>query len=553
MNESTEHIFGLHLFDWVAVIVYLTSITVIGWMTKSTIKTREDFFMAGRRFGKLLMIFHSFGAGTHTDHAVAVSGACYRNGISGIWAQWQWMFTTPFYWLLAPVFRRSRCITTADLFRDRFGYGPSLLLVMVSVISITMYMGIMLQGTGIVMESMTGGAVTQSTAVWIMTISFLIYGTAGGLVAAVVTDLIQGIFIIILSFLMVPFALWSIGGFEAIRANTGPHTLQLISNDTITIWVILLLSLNAMVSIVVQPQVMATTSAGKTEWEGRVGMTYGNFLKRICTLGWALIGVCAIMMYPGLPVDESEHVFGYAVADLLPIGVRGIMLASIMAAAMSTCDAFMVASSAMITENIYKPFLKPDESEKHYVTMGRIFSVIIVIAALFFSSMFSTVLEGAFTFFQITAAIGISFWIGILWRRYNSTGVFVSFVCAVIILYLAKFHWFTKAEFGVAPSIAYQTLCFIPAGVISGIIASLISKPLPQSITDAFFVKIHTPIGHEDRLLLPLQEAIPKQNRLVDCCGLLILKPSRESWLGFLIAVLIVILLIAGTQLLLSL
>lgn len=415
--SGSEHILGLQTLDWIAVTVYLGAITWIGLATRTAIRTREDFFMAGRRFGKLLMIFHSFGAGTHTDQAVAVAGASYRNGISGIWVQWQWMFTTPFYWLLAPVFRRSRCLTTADLLTLRYGNAAAILFLGVSALSTTINIGIMLQGTGLVISSMTGGAIPQAWAVGIMTASFILYGAAGGLVAAVVTDLVQGIFILFLSFLMVPFGLWAVGGLDGIRA-VSPEGLNLISSGAITVPVILLLSLNAMVGIVAQSHIMAAASSGKTEWEGRIGMTYGNFLKRICTLGWALIGVCAIVMYPGLTeTGESERAFGYAVADLLPVGLRGIMLASIMAAAMSTCDALMISASALFTENLYRPHLRPGRDESHYVNMGRFFGVFIVAAAIYFASAFPTVLEGAFTFFQVTATIGLSFWLGILWRR----------------------------------------------------------------------------------------------------------------------------------------
>ncbi|MBN2325633.1 MAG: sodium:solute symporter family protein, partial [Candidatus Omnitrophica bacterium] len=511
---------GLHALDWVAVFLYLLGITAVGWATRTTIRTREDFFMAGRRFGKLLMIFHSFGAGTHTDQAVAVTGACYRNGISGIWVQWQWMFTTPFYWLLAPVFRRSRCLTTADVFRERYTQSASLLFVVISVFSMTMNIGVMLKGTGLVISSMTGGAISQTAAILVMTVSFLVYGVAGGLVAAVVTDLIQGIFILFLSFLMVPFALWAAGGFEGIRANAFPGSLDLISAQTITFPVIALLSLNAMVGIVAQSQVMASTSAGKTEWEGRVGMTYGNFLKRICTLGWALIGVCALVMYPNLGAGETEHAFGYAAADLLPAGLRGVMLASIMAAAMSTCDALMVSTSALLTENVYRIHIAAGRADDHYLKIGRIFSFAIVLIAVGFSFAFPTVLEGAFTFFQVTASIGISFWMGILWRRMNSAGVFASFACAAFALYASKFYFFPSSVYGTAPAIAYQTAVFIPIGVMAGVLVSLLTSPLDRAGVERFFVKIHTPIGCEDRLGLSLDQAIPSKDRLMDAGGL---------------------------------
>ena len=510
--------------------------------------------MAGRRFGKIFMIFHSFGAGTHSEHAVVVAGACCRNGMSGIWVQWQWMFTTPFYWLLAPVFRRSRCLTTADVYRERFGTAASVLFVAVSAVSMTLNIGMMLKGTGLVIVSMTGGAISQNWAVAVMVLSFIVYGTAGGLVAAVVTDLIQGVFIILLSFLMIPFALWSVGGLDGIRSNLPPDSLDLVSSHSITLFVIVLLSINAMVGIVAQSQVMATTSSGKTEWEGRVGMTYGNFLKRICTFGWALIGVCAAVMYPELVTGgHSERAFGNAAAELLPMGLRGVMLASIMAAAMSTCDALMVATSALFTENLYRNHFRPGREEAHYLTVGRITGVVIVAGAWLFSFQFTTVMEGIFAFFQITAAIGISFWMGILWRRMNTWGVFVSFFAAAVTLYFAKYHIFPASEFGKAPAIAYQTALFLPAGLLAGIVASALTRPGNAEAINRFFVKIHTPIGQEERLSLPLAEAIPSKERLLDVWGLFIVKPNPESWVGFIVAWAFVLVLVFGTQFLLRL
>ena len=75
---------------------------------------------AGRRFGKPFMIFFAFGAGTSGNDAVGVSAKTYTNGLSGIWYQWLWLFCTPFYWLIAPVMRRMRALTTGDYFEYRY-------------------------------------------------------------------------------------------------------------------------------------------------------------------------------------------------------------------------------------------------------------------------------------------------------------------------------------------------------------------------------------------------------------------------------------------------
>ena len=113
--------FGLHVVDLTVIAIYFAGLTVIGVMTGKAIKDTGDFFMGGRRFGKVLMIGHAMGTGTHTDQPVTVAGASYSIGLAGIWYQWIWMFSTPFYWLLAPIYRRLRYITTGDFFERRYG------------------------------------------------------------------------------------------------------------------------------------------------------------------------------------------------------------------------------------------------------------------------------------------------------------------------------------------------------------------------------------------------------------------------------------------------
>ena len=88
------------------------------------VKSPDDFFMGGRRFKKAFMLFFAFGAGTHSDQAVSVASKTYTSGLSGIWLQWIWLFATPFYWLIAPVFRRMRALNHGRLLRAAlFAFG----------------------------------------------------------------------------------------------------------------------------------------------------------------------------------------------------------------------------------------------------------------------------------------------------------------------------------------------------------------------------------------------------------------------------------------------
>ena len=97
---------GLATLDWIVLFGYFIGITGIGVWAYKKVKNTGDYFMGGRSFGKVLTIFHAFGVGTHTDQPVTVAGACSEIGLAGIWYQWLYLFATPFYWLLAPIYRR---------------------------------------------------------------------------------------------------------------------------------------------------------------------------------------------------------------------------------------------------------------------------------------------------------------------------------------------------------------------------------------------------------------------------------------------------------------
>src|SRR5437773_11799896 len=107
--------------DVIVLIAYFVVVAAIGFAATRLIRNREDYLMGGRRFGKAMMIMFAFGAGTHADSAVGVTSQSYKYGLSGIWYQWVMIFTLPIYWLLAPIFRRARVLTTADFFERRFG------------------------------------------------------------------------------------------------------------------------------------------------------------------------------------------------------------------------------------------------------------------------------------------------------------------------------------------------------------------------------------------------------------------------------------------------
>ena len=369
-------VLGLHLLDWLVIAGYLLGITAIGVLAVRKVKDSATYFIGERKFGSLMMIFFMFGTGTHSDQAVSVAAKTYRTGASGIWYQWLWLFVTPFYWVLAPIFRRMRAVTTADYFDARFGSSVSVLYALVGILTLMLNIGIMLKGSSAMVTAVSGGTIRPDHAIFAMTLMFVIYGVAGGLSAAVFTDFIQGLMTIVLSFMILPIALSAVGGMDGLREKIAdPAMLQIVAPGEISTFFITVIAINALIGWATQPHTLATCAAGRTEIQGRIGVTVGTFIKRICTVAWMLTGLAAAALYVREEVADIDHVYGLMAHRLLPTvapGLIGLFIASMLAAVMSSCDAFMVVSSALFTENVYKRFLRPDASERHYVFVGRL-------------------------------------------------------------------------------------------------------------------------------------------------------------------------------------
>jgi Na+/proline symporter len=189
-------LFGLDPIDALVVLIYLVGVTFVGFWWGRFVKSAGDFFMP-RRFGKALMVTHAFGAGTASDQAVVVAAATFRSGVSGIWWQWLWLPATPFYWVLAPIMRRLRATTTGDAYELRFDRSVAVLYAIVGIVGLSVKIGLMLKGASALIDSSTGGTIDTDLAVKVVTVTFVIYGMAGGLGAAIIADFFQGILTVI--------------------------------------------------------------------------------------------------------------------------------------------------------------------------------------------------------------------------------------------------------------------------------------------------------------------------------------------------------------------
>ena len=568
---DTEAAARLHWIDGLVILAYLAGITWLGIRAGRQVKGDKEFFMP-RRFGKGMMIMHAFGTGTASDQAVTVASATAKNGLSGIWFQWLWLLMTPFYWLIAPIMRRFRATTTADVYELRYDRSVSMLFAVVGIASMVVKLGLMLKGAGALIESGTGGMIDANLAICLTTVLFVAYGMAGGLGAAIVTDFVQGIMTLLFSFLLLPFVLHAVGGLSGVRAILEPNhegMLSLVAPGKIGVFWILMMSIQVVVGIVAFPSAMGNCAAGKTEMEGRLGYMCGTFIKRVCTVAWCLTGIAAVAWYLNQGVALSElnpdNVYGDVAHHFLPVGLLGVFIASLLAAIMSSCDSFMISASALFTENLYRP-ARPGESKMHYLWTGRVAALVIVAGGMAFAFWLPGVIAGLKIWLKISPMMGVAFWLGLLWRRMTVAGAWSSTVAGFSAWWLSTqgffVAWLAKLPFADSLGLIWTEkgkdvmydpwgiLFYLVAATSVGIGVSLLTKPVEKERLDRFYDLTRTPIQKGEVIEKPCElpaGVVPAQRpMLTTAFGLEIPKPSRTSVIGFLAGWLGVALLIGG-------
>jgi SSS family solute:Na+ symporter len=433
--------------DYIVLIVYFAILVWIGIYCSRRIHKQEDYLMGGRGFGKLLQTFAAFGAGTGSSDPINTARNTYTGGMSGMWSVMFWLFVTPFYWITGVWYRRMRHLTLGDWFVERYeskrlGAAYSIF----GVLFFMIYGSMFFTAIATTAEPMIGETVSlfgydvPLKYVLIPTIGLVVvvYGIAGGLAAAYYTDLLQGVCIIALSVMLIPIGLNAMSsaenlnpdnamsGTEVMHDQLSPSFFEILGSSAaeFSVYYLIAIVFANLAGIVVQPHFIATGGgSAKTEQDARVGLVVGNFLKRFCTLGWVFTALIAATLYADVPelIDHPDRTWGYASMQLLSPGFRGLMLACLLAALMSSVDAQMVVGAGLILRNLYIPFLRPNRNEKEYLWVGRVVGVVIVFGSIVFSLTIFDMLDQLQLTFWFPLVFAAPFWIGMYWRR-GSTG-----------------------------------------------------------------------------------------------------------------------------------
>jgi Na+/proline symporter len=497
-------VFGLHWLDLSIIAAYFAITLYIGvYRGGKKTKSLGDFYVAGGKWGAAVSFIFIFASAIAGNEAVVVGGQAYESGLSGVWYWWSFLFATPIYFLFSTYFRRARVYNVSEFLEMRYDKNVSAFYSVIAGIICILFIGMFLLAIAKIITGMTAFSVSQ--CVWIITFIVAAYVFTGGMMATLLTDIFQGLLVlVILCFIMLPFLLKSAGGWSALQEYSiqKPEIWNLVDPERMNIWTILALNLSAMVGGIAAPWIYNWISVSKNE-RAATQCAWGHLWKRLITLLFAFYGILFVIYKPGITDPESS--WGIVMKEILPVGIIGLLIISFFAAAMSSAGSYATTSSAMFANYFYRKMLSPLRTSSHYLLVGRFVALASLIVAAISTVFIGSIQEYVKLSLTLLCFIGVPILFGVLWKKSNLTGMWLSLIGGVIVyvVVVAVTMMQNKINFveAINPSFEIAVFSATAASLLGMILGSYLGKPTDHLKLKRFHVIINTPVGDESRLV----------------------------------------------------
>jgi len=512
----------LATLDWLVIGLYFLALAGVVWWSSKKQKTSTDYFLAGRNMGWFVIGGSLFASNIGSEHIVGLAGQGASTGMGMAHYELHAWIMLMLGWVFVPFYHRSGVFTMPEFLEKRYSARARGILSVVSLtayvftkVSVTVYAGAMVFKT---LLPTTFG--TPENAFWIGAFATVIvtgiYTVFGGLRAVLYTDTAQAVILLVGSFFITMFGLQQLGGWGELQAickeNAKQFALWRPLSDPNFPWLGILIA-SPIVGIwywCTDQYIVQRTLSAKDLRSARRGTIWGAFLKVWPVLIFIVPGLIAYALSKkgliGLPttvengerVIKSDQVFPAMVTALLPLGLRGLVVAGILAALMSSLSSLFNSSASLFTVDIYEK-IRPGASEEHLVRVGRIATAVIVGLGLLWIPVMPMISRGGlYQYLQnvqsyLGPPITAVFLLGLFWTRVNAKGAVWGLVCGFL-LGMAKLTvqaFFGKGKLENPAFLAaigdFNFLYF--SGVLFGVsvaivvVASLLGDPPPPEKT----------------------------------------------------------------------
>lgn len=416
----------LGLLDSVIIVVSL--ILVVGAVLRAAGKKQTDaeYFLAGRGLRWPFIGMSLLASNISAEHVVGLAGDGYRVGM--VTGGFEWMAA----WcliilasLFAPLYLRSKIYTIPEFLERRFGWGlRAFLSCNLLVMNVFTKNAIDLWAGSLLFVLLFGW---NQTAVMIgLSIFTALYTMKGGLRAVVYADMVQGTWLIISSMVLTIVGIASVGGWSGLTARVDPGLLHMVKplNSELPITGFLIGNLfgGMFYWCMDQTNVQRVLGARSVD-QGQKGAIFAGFLKLLIPFILVLPGVIAHALYPSLP--KPDMAYPRLVSDLLPVGLRGVVLAGLIAILMSSMSACYNASATLVVRDFFLRW-KPGLSDQDQVVIGRRITLLMAAIGVLAAPLVGLSVTIWHYLQMISAYLGVPLcaviFVGLLWKRGNTAG-----------------------------------------------------------------------------------------------------------------------------------
>lgn len=475
---------------------YLVVVVAIGLWAGRVERNAEDYFLAARALPWYLIGFSFFASNMSGASFVGLMGASYEHGLVVFHYEWTAALVLIIFALvMLPVFLRARLFTVPEYLearfdrRSRWAYAGFTILTLVLIDTA----GALYAGGIVVSTAFPNVSLWQVT--FVLAILAGVYTLIGGLRAVVVTDALQSILMIVGASAILIFGLASVGGWEALFERVGPAQSDLFrpATDDFLPWPgILGVVLLGFYYWTVNQYFVQRALAARSLDHGRKGALFGGLLKLPNIFLMVIPGMIGLALYPNL--DSPDRIFPTLAFELLPIGLRGLIVAALLAAIMSSLDSALNAAASLLTMDFVRP-LKPGISGRKLLLVGRLFTGALIFVAALYAPMIES-FGSLFQYFQSTLAylvppIVAVYLGGLLSPRFTAAGAFAAILVGLgvgVVLFLAQQVTGFWTDAGL-PEIHFTYMAMIMFALSLGTITlvSVLTPPPPATVAAATF------------------------------------------------------------------
>ncbi|MEI6278052.1 MAG: sodium/solute symporter [Verrucomicrobiae bacterium] len=466
--------------DWTIIAVYLLAVVGLGVAAGFLHRKGErggeggHYFLAGNTLKWPVIGLAMFAANISTVHLVSLAEAAYKYGL--VFGNFEWMagFTLILLSLFfAPLYLRSKVATLPDFLERRFNRGCRDVLTVVSLFSaIVIHMGVALYTAAWVLRGILGlapGATIlgmDALMFFIVVLGVLtgVYTMVGGLLAVVWTESVQTVLLLVGAVVITVVGYMKVGGWTSLAHTlaTHPHPLAADAASKITwgtenflhmarsagdpsglAWYSILLGYPVLGIWYwcCDQTIVQRVLAAKDEKHARLGPLFCAFLKIWPVFFFVLPGVICVALvqqnaFGTAAPQTAADTYTFLITHLLPVGLKGLVAAAMLAAAMQTCSAALNSTATLVAYDLFKRY-KPDIGDHKLVTIGKITTVVGTVLAIVASPLFghyTTIFEGISKLISYVAPpITAVFLLGVFWKRASGKSAFITLVAGMLL------------------------------------------------------------------------------------------------------------------------